>query len=195
MTLNRDEIFIVPSEAAELVRSQVQAGDTLMILRPNVAPMKIKISDTGLLNRTTIGEPIGEVLEGDKKIVNKEEFTYIGGEWVRSSKVIFTTFTAADKAESDYIPLLGEPIFISDEYYLVVGNGVTKLKDLLSIFARPFVSMSDFIDGGSAETGEDYEFLIDGGDALTGESYKEVVDAGNAFSGESYEEVVTGGTF
>ena len=82
MALDPSEIFKIPEEAIEIVRSQLKAGDLLMVMRSGVAPLKIKITETGLLNKITIGETTGEIIEGDKKIVNGEEFTYINGAWV-----------------------------------------------------------------------------------------------------------------
>ena len=85
MALLPEEIFVIPDEAAAVLRSQLLAGDSLLLLRSGVAPMRINVGETGLGNRTTVGEPVGEVLEGDKKIVNKVEYTYLDGEWVRLS--------------------------------------------------------------------------------------------------------------
>lgn len=137
MALDPSEIFQVPSEALPIDRTQILSTDTLLILRPGVVPFKIAASDTGIMTKLTIGEPSGIVMEGDKKIIDDTEYTFLNGQWVSLfSSVLFRSYTAADKATSTDILKPGEPAFISDDYYLIVGDGVTMVKDLLSIFAR-----------------------------------------------------------
>jgi hypothetical protein len=86
------DMFIIPKDADHIKRSDLSAGDSLMVMRPGVAPMQIPVDDTGVKNKLTVGEPTGETLPGDKKIVQGKEYTFLNGMWTLLASSVGSSF-------------------------------------------------------------------------------------------------------